>query len=154
MNAARTRIDRVNDRLHLGGALPPSDYERLRAAGVTHVVDLREESDTDTARLQDLGIAQQHVPVPDNGPPTTAQLVEIAALVTDGNADACVYVHCKGGFGRAATMAAGLLVAQGLAVDEAIEQVRSARPEMRLNNAQLDWLRDVERKLSGTRSRS
>jgi protein-tyrosine phosphatase len=149
MRVARTRIDRVNDQVHLGGALPPDDYERLRQAGITHVVDLREESDSDTARLQGLGIAQRHVPVPDHSPPTTPQLVEIAALVVDG--DAAVYVHCKGGFGRAATMAAGLLVAQGLAVDDAVEQVRKARPEMRLNAAQMDWLREIERDIAGAR---
>lgn len=145
MRVARGRIDRVNDWLHLGGALPPGDYERLHAAGITYVVDLREESDSDVARLNNLGIKQRHVPVPDNGPPSAAQLVDITALICQG--DACLYVHCKGGFGRAATMAAGLLVAQGLAVEDAIEQVRAARPEMRLNDAQLQWLREIEREM-------
>jgi protein-tyrosine phosphatase len=147
LRAARARIDRVNLWLHVGGALPSSDYERLREAGITHVVDLREDSDSDVVRLKGLGIDQRHVPVPDHGPPTIKQLVEIAGLVAGPGAGACVYVHCKGGFGRAATMAAGLLVAQGMAVDDAIEQVRQARPEMRLNEDQLAWLRSVERAL-------
>ena len=41
-------------------------------------------------------------------------------------------------------MAVGLLVAQGTALDDAIRQVREARPEMRLNDEQLAWLRTVE----------
>jgi protein-tyrosine phosphatase len=144
LRAARGRIDRVNDWLCLGGALPPADYGRLCESGITHVVDLREESDTDTARLRALGIEQRHVPVPDHGPPTIQQLVDVTTVVVEGHAASNVYVHCKGGFGRAATMAAGLLVAQGVTVDEAIAQVRQARPEMRLNDAQLEWLREGE----------
>jgi protein-tyrosine phosphatase len=141
---ARTRIDRVNDWLHLGGALPPGDYERLHAAGVTHVIDLREESDADTARLATLGIARHHVPVPDHSAPSLAQLVDVARLLGADGESACMYVHCKGGFGRAATMAVGLLVVQGVALDDAVAQVQKARPEMRLNDEQLVWLRELE----------
>lgn len=148
LRIARTRIDRVNEWLHLGAAMPPADYRRLREAGVTHVVDLREESDADRASLQTLGIEQRHVPVPDNGPPSLEQLVDITALVDKSGADACLYVHCKGGFGRAATMAAALLVAKGIPVDGAIDQVRQARPEIQINETQLDWLREVEREFA------
>lgn len=154
LRIARARIDRVNGWLHLGAALPPSNYQRLQEAGVTHVVDLREQSDSDRVRLQALGIEQRHVPVPDNGPPSMAQLVDVTALVEKNGADACLYVHCKGGFGRAATMAAALLVAKGAPVDEAIDQVRTARPEMQLNEAQLDWLREVERAFAGAPRKS
>ena len=49
MAAASERIDRVQPWLQLGGALPPEDYERLRAAGVTHVVDLREDQEVERA---------------------------------------------------------------------------------------------------------
>jgi hypothetical protein len=47
-------------------------------------------------------------------------------------------------------MAVGLLVAQGSSVDNAIEQVREARPEIQINDAQLDWLRKVERQFVST----
>ena len=149
LRIARSRIDRVNKWLRLGAALPSGEYPRLREAGITHVVDLREESDSDRAHLRNLGIEQSHVPVPDHGPPTIEQLVEITALVDKTEADTCLYIHCKGGFGRAATMAAGLLVAKGSPVDDAIDQVRKARPEMLLNEAQTDWLREVERTFTG-----
>ena len=150
LRIARSRIDRVNAWLRLGAALPPTDYPRLRDAGVTHVVDLREESDSDRTHPQSLGIEQRHAPVPDNGPPTIEQLVDITALITERGTDTCLYVHCKGGFGRAATMAAGLLVVQGSGVDDAIEQIRNARPEIQINDAQLDWLREVERAFAAT----
>jgi protein-tyrosine phosphatase len=142
--AAAKRIDRVNDWLHVGGALPPDEYVRFRAAGITHIVDLREETLADARMLDELGIACRHVPVPDRGPPRTQQLVAVADWLDEQEPDARLYVHCKGGFGRAATMAVGLLVLRGSALDDAVEQVRRARPEMRLNPAQLEWLQTVE----------
>lgn len=153
MRAAAKRIDRVNEWLHVGGALPAEEYERFRDAGITHIVDLREEGAADVERLKDLGIALRHVPVPDRGPPTIRQLVEVAEWVGLGNKSLATYVHCKGGFGRAAAMAVGLLVAQGNTLDDAVEQVRKARPEMRLNDEQLTWLRAVEEELLRKRSK-
>lgn len=39
-----------------------------------------------------------------------------------------VFVHCKGGLGRAGTVGAKLLIEAGMSPDVAIERVRSARP--------------------------
>jgi protein-tyrosine phosphatase len=142
--AAAKRIDRVNDWLHVGGALSPDEYVRFHAAGITHIVDLREETLADARMLDEFGIACRHVPVPDRGPPSTQQLVAVAQWLDEQEPAARMYVHCKGGFGRAATMAVGLLVLRGSALDDAVEQVRRARPEMRLNPAQLEWLQTVE----------
>jgi protein-tyrosine phosphatase len=144
MRAAAKRIDRINDWLHVGGALSPDEYGRFRDTGITHIVDLREETLADSRMLDRLGIMCRHVPVPDRGPPTMDQLIEVASWLSE-QADARMYVHCKGGFGRAATMAVGLLVLRGSALDDAVEQVRRARPEMRLNSLQLEWLQTVER---------
>jgi len=142
--AAAKRIDRVNDWLCVGGALPPEEYQRFQEAGITHVVDLREEAPTDNARLNSLGITRRHVPVSDRGPPSTEQLLEVAGWLGERDQGVRLYVHCKGGFGRAATMSVGLLVLHGNALEEAVDQVRKARPEMRLNAEQLAWLRVVE----------
>jgi protein-tyrosine phosphatase len=142
MRAAAKRIERVTDWLHVGGALPPEEYGRLRDAGINHVVDLREEAAADTARLKELGILQRHVPVPNQSPPTIEQLSDVANWLSD-QPRATVYVHCQGGFGRAATMAVGLLVFHGAAVDDAVEQARKVRPEIRLNAKQMAWLRFV-----------
>jgi protein-tyrosine phosphatase len=146
MRATTKRIDRVNEWLLVGGALPPSDYQRLSDAGITHVVDLREDTevDADPARLEALGISRQQVPVPNHGAPTAAQLEALATWIDAKRDDANVYVHCGGGFGRAATMAVALLILSGSNVEKAITQVRQARSEIRINDAQLAWLRAVE----------
>jgi len=116
-------------------------------AGINHVVDLREEAETNTERLKELGILQRHVPVPNQSPPTIEQLRDVATWLSD-QPRAAVDVHWQGGFGRAATMAVGLLVFHGATVDDAVEQVRKARPEIRLNAKQMAWLRFVAQQRS------
>lgn len=140
---AAKRIDHVNGWLKVGGALSPDEYERLAQAGVTHVVDLREERAADIERLKALGIRQTHMPVPDHGAPTVEELVNLSEVLRRSGDNTTTYVHCKGGFGRAATVAVGLLILRGTALDEAVAQVRTARPEMRLNDTQAAWLRVV-----------
>jgi protein-tyrosine phosphatase len=142
--AAAKRVDRVNDWLFVGGALAGEELQRLLHAGVTHVVDLRAEAPAEDSGLESLGIKRRHVPVPDRSPPSMEQLVETGDWL--GNHGASVYVHCKGGFGRAATMAVALLVLRGHALSDAVDRVREARPEMRLNAEQLAWLSVVEQR--------
>jgi protein-tyrosine phosphatase len=144
MRAAAKRIDRVTDWLHVGGALTPEEYERFVQSGITHVLDLREEEITGVERLTDLGIARSQVPVPNGSAPTIEQLDEVVQWFDADGGALTLYVHCQGGFGRACTMAVGLLVQGGASLEGAMRQIREARPEMRINEEQLEWLRSVE----------
>jgi protein-tyrosine phosphatase len=152
MRAAARRIDRVNDWLQVGGAIPVEEFERLQQAGVTRVLDLREEHEDPTPgieTLQELGISKMRVAVVNGSAPTLEQF-DVAIDWLEGNEDdAALYVHCGGGFGRACTMAVGLLVHRGSSLDQALEQIRAARPEMRINDVQLEWLRSVEGRRAG-----
>jgi len=149
MRAASRRIDRVNDRLHLGGAITAEEYRRFSDGGITHIVDLREDSevDSDLARLREMNIEHLQVPVPNHGAPSTGQLQTLVEWLDSFAGEPVVYVHCGGGFGRAATMAVALLVQEGASVDAAIDQVRKARPEIRINDDQLKWLKEIEDRL-------
>ena len=153
IRAVARRVDRVNDWLHVGGALPPEDYDKLAGAGVTHVVDLREahEDIGDVSGLEALGISRRQVPVPNQSAPQFEQLVEVAQWFDGSDEEATLYVHCGGGFGRAAVMSVALLVHQGSSVDDAVEAVKGVRPEIRLNEEQMNWLREVEARLQGER---
>ncbi len=104
----------------------PSDAGRLRAAGVTALVSLtRRPPFFDPPE----GVAILHLPVTDMTPPTQAQLVQavrfLESVVDSGGRAA---VHCVAGFGRTGTVLAAYLVAKGEDPDEAIHQVREARP--------------------------
>jgi protein-tyrosine phosphatase len=143
---AARRIDKVNDWLFVGGAIPAEEQNRLTEAGIGQVIDLREEVTADVENLVGLGIGHHHAPVANHHAPTAAQLDEVAGLIETIRSKRPVYVHCAGGFGRATTMAVALLVRDGVPVDEAIERVRRARPEMVLNDEQLGWLRGLARR--------
>ena len=60
----------VTDSLAVGGAFRPGDARRLRAHGVTAIVDLRAEACDDPALLARHGIQLLHLPTPDTHPPS------------------------------------------------------------------------------------
>jgi hypothetical protein len=60
----------VTDSLAVGGAFRPRDVRRLRAQGVTAVLDLREEASDDPDLLARQGIAFLRLPTPDAYPPS------------------------------------------------------------------------------------
>jgi protein-tyrosine phosphatase len=152
MRAAARRVDRINAWLHIGGALPPEEYGKLKDAGVTHVVDLREEHEDigDVSGLDALGISRRQLPVRNQSAPRFEQMVEVTQWFDANDEQATLYVHCGGGFGRAAVMSAALLVHAGAGVDAAVDLLRQARPEIRLNEEQMRWLRQVEARLKGS----
>jgi ADP-ribosyl-[dinitrogen reductase] hydrolase len=58
-----------------------------------------------------------------------------------------VLVHCRGGLGRAGTIAARLLVELGVGADEAVRRVRAARPGAIETNEQLNHVLSLPRAL-------
>ena len=59
-----------------------------------------------------------------------------------------VYVHCKAGIGRSATVVAAYLMdVRDLSCDEAVHEIKRLRPHVSLRGAKLRCLRDYEREL-------
>jgi atypical dual specificity phosphatase len=133
---ARLPYSRLNDRL-LAGPMPHTEEHvaALRDEGVVVVVNLCEEREywdgereTVTAAYEASGIRELHLPVKDGS--TVPHAVLDAAV--DGMRDGVVYVHCRGGRERSATVATALLAAtEGVPVDEALELARAGRPIFR-----------------------
>lgn len=107
----RFSFDRVTERLLVGrNPLTARDVEQLRAAGVTHLLDLREEWEWLVPRhgaaalpaLETAGIQRLHLPVPDTTPPSSAQFAAACAFIDAAlcQPGAQVYVHCRAGQGR------------------------------------------------------
>lgn len=102
--------------------------QHLADAGITLIVNLHPREHA-AERLQPFGIRQIHLPVPDFTPPSQAQLAQGVAAMREATASGeRVAVHCGAGLGRTGTLVACYLVAVGFSPDEAIRQVRTARP--------------------------
>jgi hypothetical protein len=84
----------VTETLAVGGAFRPADVGRLKAQGVTAVVDLRGEAADDAALLARHGIDFLHLPTPDTYPPTQEHFDQGVAWVLDRQAVGHkVFVH-------------------------------------------------------------
>lgn len=127
------------------------DLDAIEAWNACAVVTLVEDHELERLEITGLGqavtdryMAWIHAPVRDYGVPCEkfeAIWVEagpgLRARVRDG---ANVLFHCKGGLGRAGTIAARLLVELGMEPDVAVEQIRSVRPGAIETAKQLDYV--------------
>lgn len=99
--------------------------------------------------VQGRGIAWHHMPIVDVQPPDArfeaAWLTSGPDLLAILRGGARVLVHCRGGLGRAGTVAARLLVELGVAPFQAIERVRQARPGAIETAQQRDYVLNLPR---------
>ncbi len=143
-------IAEVQPGLFVGGQHFRRGLGRMRALGVTAVVNLRREAD-DAQRGVALD-AYLHLPVTDDAPPDDEALRCGAAFITQQRQQGRkVYVHCASGVGRAPTMAAAyLMLEQGMTLDEALATIRRVRPFVRITPPQMAALRVLEVNNHGT----
>lgn len=134
---------RITPTLYVGPQYGRIGKRQLEREGVTGDVNLRVEFD-DAAH----GLALEHychLPTTDETPPTLEHLREGVAFiqrVIDGGGK--VYVHCAGGVGRAPTLAAAYLIAQGMTLEAAVALIRRGRPYIAILPDQMQRLREFE----------
>src|SRR5437660_12865335 len=108
--------------------VPASPVPEIHTQGLSMLVNLHERPDPPDILAQ-LQAQTIHLPVPDSHAPTEAQLdAGVAAISEALQQGKRVAVHCGAGLGRSGTLIAAYLVSQGAAPDDAMAQVRSARP--------------------------
>jgi protein-tyrosine phosphatase len=140
------RYSQVTPQLYVGAQHGRRGLARLQAAGIDAVINLRDESD-DAERGLDL-TDYSYIPVIDHTAPTIADLDKGVAFIRKTIAEGDkVYVHCHSGVGRAPTMAAAYLIAEGATVEGAVAKVTKARPFIRILPGQLQRLHDYHKHL-------
>jgi atypical dual specificity phosphatase len=115
------------------GARPfRSDIPKLAAAGVKNIVNTCEEFPGFTADYKQARIDQLYVPAIDFTHPTRESIDEavqyIDRAVAAGNK---VYIHCKAGRGRSATVAiCWLMHSRGMTLEQAQQHLLRCRPHV------------------------
>jgi protein tyrosine phosphatase (PTP) superfamily phosphohydrolase (DUF442 family) len=143
-------LSRITDQLVVGGSVPPRAYPRLKAMGVTAVIDLREEAKDDEAALNKLGIELLYLPATDRYAASQDQLRHGVEWAMERiKAGGQVYAHCKHGVGRGPLMGLAILVAQGQTASAALKLLRAKRWQAAPNDRQLAALLDFERTWTG-----
>ena len=115
------------------------DVAAIAAWGASAVVTLVEGHELRSLKVEGLGDAVRrhnmdwiHAPIPDGSIPGVGFERDWPVLGADLRARLRagddVVVHCKGGLGRAGTVAARLMAEMGVPPREAIARVRQARP--------------------------
>ncbi len=119
--------DSVTEQLWIGRHLTAYEADEAIRAGVTAVVDLT-VAFSEPIELQRLDYLP--LPVLDLTAPTPEQLETAVQFIENQAQRGVVYVHCKIGYSRSATVVGAYLLHTGLArnADEAMAQLRAARP--------------------------
>lgn len=130
---------RVTPQLYVGSQFNHFGKRLLTRQGINSCVNMRLERD-DAA----YGLALTrylYLPTLDDDAPTLEALDQgvefIRGVIAEGEK---VYIHCGAGVGRAPTMAAAYLVAEGRSLDEALAMIREVRPFITITEPQMAQL--------------
>jgi protein-tyrosine phosphatase len=127
-------FDFVTSRLAAGAAITgAADVQALVAAGITHIIDCRDDFNDRALLSSDPALSYLWNGVPDDGDPVThgaewfgkSLAFALAALASPHNK---VYCHCKGGVNRSPSTAFAVMLASGFRPADAENVVRTGRP--------------------------
>ncbi len=140
------------DNTVLLGALPfASDVPKLKSLGIGAVVNTCDEYSGPTQAYASTGIAQCHIPTIDFMPPALADIEKSVRFIqSHAAAGTKIYIHCKAGRGRSATVAACYLITQGHTPESAQKLMLEKRPHVNPLIAQREVVRQFAQNFKTT----
>ena len=121
--------DIVDDAVIIGALPSVKHVDKLKALGVTGVVNTCDEYQGPVAQYEVAGIEQLYVPTIDFTHPTLESVVQAVEFIqSHADKGGLVYVHCKAGRARSATIVVCWLIhAHGLTPQEAQSYLQERR---------------------------
>ena len=137
MRDLHTDVQRLKDHYGIGCVVTLVEEHELQ---MLNIANLR-------AEVQSQGMKSHWFPIPDGGvPDDPGELMPLLRTIRSAvRTGERVVVHCRGGLGRAGTVAACVLVSFGRDPADAIVAVRQARPRAIENEQQEDFVTDFSR---------
>ena len=132
------RHSKLARQLFLGPQPSAKSYRTLHSKwGITRVIDLRHPDETHTSQAQQMPLPVTAVPMREFQAIAVSDIqAAVAAALSEIAVGGRVYIHCREGIGRAATVAIACLIAQGMTPPEAEAAVRQIRPFIAVNQLQ------------------
>ena len=133
----------ITARLFLGSQYSLLGLKKLKALGVTAIVNMRMHDDYDNATRE--GIKYLHLPTIDNTAPPLETLIKGANFIDEEiKNNGVVYVHCRQGLGRGPTMAIAYLLKTGLTFNDAYDTIKKVRVFINPQRSQVARLKELE----------
>lgn len=133
----------VTPNLVLGGQYGSGAFNKFSRLKIGAVVNMRTTPTRANPRFKDLKTL--HLPTPDKKAPSLNQLQKGVRFITSEiKKGGTVYIHCKYGEQRGATMVIAYLISTGLTLDDAFEIVKKVRPFVHPTKDQLARLKEFE----------
>lgn len=125
-------FDEVDPHVVLGALPSKTMLRELKRLGVTGVINCCDEYCGDAAALAELGLEQLHLPTLDYHSPGPKHVRRALAFIEQhARNGGRVYIHCKAGRGRSATLALCYLIAtRGLTPEQAYTELKRIRPQI------------------------
>ena len=130
--------DEVDSSLYVGAQPLVSDIRRLLALDVRGVINMCEEFDGHVEAYSDAGITQLHLPTTDFTAPSLENIQRGIQFIDGMHAQGhAVYIHCKAGRGRSATVALCWLMHENrIPPSEALRRLATKRRQVSRSIAQ------------------
>ncbi|TWU04563.1 dual specificity protein phosphatase family protein [Stieleria varia] len=124
--------DKIDSHVIVGAYPFASDVASLRGEGVRAVVNTCEEYAGPISEYDKHGIEQLHIPTTDFTHPSLAAVSEAVEFIQKYKLqNDVVYIHCKAGRARSATVAICWLIKyRGMSIEEAQQHLLRSRPHI------------------------
>jgi atypical dual specificity phosphatase len=147
LNPRRHWWDWIDEHVLLGAMPFKSDVAELHRLGIRAVVNTCDEYKGPLAQYKAAGIEQLYIPTVDYIPPTLENIEKAVAFIDRAIGEGKkVFIHCKAGRGRSATVVACYLIAHGNAPEEAQEIMVERRPHVLATVCQREVVQEFARR--------